>query len=100
MSACPGTELAIARVRQATEELGIATNLRLVTVDTEQRAALLGFEGSPTVRIDGIDVEAEPGPRPFGLTCRLYRDENGAVERAPSVASIRAALVRTAALHD
>lgn len=87
---CPGTELAVARIREATEALGLETNLRFVTVAGEEEARAERFVGSPTVRVEGEDVEDVSG-RPFGLSCRLYDGE-----RAPSLAMIRAALVKSA----
>lgn len=90
---CPGTELAVARVTQATDALGVETNLRFVTVEAAEQARSLGFVGSPTVRVDGEDVEPGASTRPASLSCRLY-DVDGAVERAPSLALIQGALAR------
>lgn len=84
---CPGAPVALARVQEVSESLGVHTNLRLLTVDNDEDATALGFVGSPTVRVDGEDVEDVSG-RPFARACRLY---DGA-ERAPSSASIRRAL--------
>jgi hypothetical protein len=96
---CPGTELAIARVNAATEALGIATNVRLLTVREEAHAMELGFVGSPTVRVDGQDVEEGASVLPVGISCRVYREREGAVvERAPPLAWIHAALARNAPL--
>jgi hypothetical protein len=104
VSGCPGTELAIARVREASEALGLETNMRLVIVDGEAHAQRLRFLGSPSVRVEGLDVEdslaeeePDPNARPIGLSCRLYTND-GVVERAPPLASIRAALARSAVL--
>jgi len=94
VSGCPGTELAIARVREATEALGIETNLRFVIVENDEQARTQGFIGSPTVRVEGEDVEEGIGNRPLGLACRLYRSED-LVERAPPLAWIHAALARS-----
>jgi hypothetical protein len=97
VSGCPGTELAISRVRQATEALGIETNLRVITVDSDEQARLLGFVGSPTVRVEGTDVEPD-ADRPVGLSCRLYPTDGKTDERAPPLAWIKAALARNAPL--
>jgi hypothetical protein len=83
---CPGAQLTLARVQAAAESLGVDTNLRVVTVDEETRARELGFVGSPTVRVDGRDVE-DASDRPIGISCRLYGRE-----RAPSDESIRRAI--------
>lgn len=49
------------------------------------------FVGSPTIRIDGRDVQ-EPGVEPVGLTCRVYRLRDGRVSALPDRADVRAAL--------
>ena len=95
VSGCPGTELAIARVREAAEALQMETNIRFVIVDNDEQARTHGFVGSPTVRVEGVDVEEGIEGRPLGLACRLYRSED-LVERAPPLAWIHAALVRSA----
>jgi hypothetical protein len=95
VSGCPGTELAIARVREASEALGIETNLRFVIVDDDAAARTHGFIGSPTVRVEGVDVEEGIADRPLGLACRLYASGD-LVERAPPLAWIHAALARSA----
>ena len=97
VSGCPGTELAIARIREATETLGIETNVRFVIVDGEEQALALGFTGSPTVRVEGDDVEEDAAERPIGISCRLYHDGD-ITDRAPPLALIRAALARRAPL--
>jgi hypothetical protein len=54
-----------------------------VLVEDEQTAARVNFRGSPTLLINGEDIEKMPAPtRPF-LTCRFYR--NG----IPSAETIR-----------
>ena len=97
VSGCPGTAVTIARVREATEALGIETNLRVVTVDGEEHARALGFVGSPTVRVEGVDVEVG-ADLPIGLSCRLYPGDGPSEERAPPLAWIKAALARSAPL--
>src|SRR5687768_7324939 len=93
VSGCPGTELAIQRVREAAEGLGMETNIRFVIIDDEAKAQAHAFVGSPTVRVEGEDVEDVAG-RPIALSCRLYEDD-GTTERAPPLAWIRAALARS-----
>ena len=62
----------------------------LVSGDVE--AAAIGFAGSPTVLIDGLDPFAT-GAAQAGLSCRLYLTETGPVGR-PSRAQIEVALRR------
>ncbi|MCP3805513.1 alkylmercury lyase family protein [Allokutzneria sp. A3M-2-11 16] len=55
-------------------------------VDTAERAARVGMNGSPTLLVDGVDPFVQPGQVP-SLSCRLYRDG------VPSVAELRAAVL-------
>lgn len=97
VSGCLGTEVTVARIREATQALGIEINLRFVIVDDEEQARSLGFRGSPTVRVEGKDVDRDADERPIGVSCRLY-SANGTTEQAPPLAWIQAALADTAPL--
>lgn len=52
-------------------------NVTCHTVDTDVEAERLGFRGSPTILIDGIDPWA-PENAPIGLSCRVYMTPDGA----------------------
>lgn len=60
-------------------------------VDSEDAAAAAGMAGSPTLLVDGADPFTEPEQAP-SVSCRLYRDEAGRLDRAPSAAQLRRAL--------
>ncbi len=51
-------------------------------------AARWGMHGSPTLLIDGADPFAEAG-QPPSLSCRLYRNDDGKLAGAPSVAQLQ-----------
>ena len=71
---CPCYPDAVALVERVRDELGIAAEVRTVLVPDEGAAERARFPGSPTVRVDGRDVE--PGSDPpveITLDCRLYR---------------------------
>ncbi|WP_327256458.1 hypothetical protein [Streptomyces sp. NBC_01244] len=57
----------------------------------EAEAARWGMTGSPTVLLDGLDPFAVAGA-PASVSCRLYRDEDGRADGAPSVQALRQAL--------
>jgi hypothetical protein len=61
-------------------------------IESEEDAAREGFVGSPTIRVDGIDVaDASPeGGSP--LTCRVYRRRDGRASPLPDPEDLRAAL--------
>ena len=60
-------------------------------ISDEDEAALRGMRGSPTLLIDGSDPFAGPGDSP-GMSCRLYRDEDGRLSGAPSARQLRQAI--------
>jgi hypothetical protein len=89
---CPSHPQALADLRAAMAELGLDPDAVLVReVDTDDRADRERFVGSPTIRIDGEDVEP-PGDEPTGLTCRVYRLRDGRVSPVPDPAVVREAL--------
>jgi hypothetical protein len=64
----------------------------VVYVENEQVASRLHFVGSPTVRVDGLDVDpAANALDTYGLRCRVY-DVGGHVDGAPPSTWIEAAL--------
>jgi hypothetical protein len=63
-------------------------------VDTLAEAERVGFHGSPSVLIDGVDVFAEPDAG-VGLSCRVYRTPDGPAG-APTSAQLRTALTTAA----
>lgn len=75
---CPNYEGTLELVERIVRELGVSPAIELVRVPGEHAAAKMRFLGSPTVRVDGRDVE--PGAderRDFVLACRVYRGERG-----------------------
>jgi predicted DsbA family dithiol-disulfide isomerase len=60
-------------------------------ISDEGEAARRGMRGSPTLLIDGADPFAGPG-QPTGMSCRLYRDDDGQVSGAPSASQLRQAI--------
>jgi hypothetical protein len=96
---CPGYEQLVPGLRELVAEAGAALELR--NVETSEEAEALRFLGSPTVRVDGRDVEPGAEARSdYGLKCRLYRSAPGGHSPMPSVAWIRAALHRPAGARD
>jgi hypothetical protein len=86
---CPNHAVALERLREALSAEGIQKHVNEVLVRDAEMAQSLKFPGSPTIRIDGHDVEPQSEKAAaFGLMCRLYSDGNG----APSEQKIRAAI--------
>jgi hypothetical protein len=70
---CPHARRAVAQVRQVVAELGVEAEVCEVEVRDAEEAVRLRFPGSPTVRVDGRDVDPGAGARDvYGLSCRTY----------------------------
>ncbi len=75
---CPNHEPAVALVERIDRELGIGAELRLVNVPDQQAATRLQFLGSPTIRVDGVDVDPQAARRSdYALSCRIFSTEQG-----------------------
>lgn len=92
---CRFLSVALERVREAlSRRAGFDAEVRLVLVGTFAEAVTRRFRGSPTVRLDGEDVETTPGAvAPIGLLGRGYIVD-GRVERAPTMEVIEHAFER------
>lgn len=89
---CPNHESAQRLVERIAREVGVPVEVDFVEVPSAEEAERLRFLGSPSVRIDGRDVE--PGAenrRDYTLSCRIYRTRTG-VAGEPDEEWVRAAL--------
>lgn len=59
-------------------------------VETVEEAERLGFHGSPSILVDGVDPFARPDAG-VGLSCRIYSTPEG-LAGAPTVGQLRAVL--------
>ena len=89
---CPSWQTARQRLISAAGQAGIDVDLDLQRVETLEDAQLLGFVGSPTILVDGIDPFAQLGA-PAALACRLYRTPTGS-DGAPAPEELAAVLER------
>jgi hypothetical protein len=89
---CPSHPQALADLREAMSELALdPSTIAVREVTTEQQARSESFVGSPTIRIDGADIQPPVG-EPIGLTCRVYHRGDGRISPTPDPATVRAAL--------
>jgi len=90
---CPSWERATELVRDEMASLGLDPEaLEVREVATDDDAGREGFVGSPTIRVNGADIQP-PGEEPVGLTCRVYRRRDGRVSPLPDAADVREALI-------
>lgn len=89
---CPSHPRALADLRAAMAELGLDPGTIAVReIDTHEQATRERFAGSPTIRIDGVDIQPT-GDEPYGLACRVYHRRDGRVSPTPDPADVRDAL--------
>lgn len=88
-ASCPHVDAARTNVRAALEAQGLPVDFAEQRSDAPDAPAWARALGSPSVLVDGVDVETTPGA---GGCCRVYRDASGARAAAPSIEAIARAL--------
>jgi len=90
---CPSHPRARTELEAEMAAVGLDPQAMIVTeVSTDAAASAEGFVGSPTIRIDGSDVQ--PIEEPTGLSCRVYRLRDGRYSPTPDPADVHDALHR------
>ena len=94
---CPNHQALLPHLEQLLRGAEISAEIRLRRIADETTARHERFLGSPTIRVDGRDVEPGAEERhDFGLKCRLYRTPAG-LRGVPPDEWILDALTRTRA---
>jgi hypothetical protein len=81
---CPSHPEALELLQDVLRERGIEEPIELREVFTLEDAVEHRFPGSPTIRIDGRDVDPAGATDPPALTCRVYRLPDGRPSPVPS----------------
>ena len=75
---CPNYEATRELVERVAAEFELRAQADLVEVPDAKAATMMRFLGSPTVRVDGRDVEPGAEDRTeYVLACRVYQGEHG-----------------------
>lgn len=78
---CPNDQPTISLIEEVLRENAIGASVERVEV-TSETAGRLRFLGSPTVQIDGIDIDPSARNRTsFGMSCRTYPGSGGVPPR-------------------
>jgi hypothetical protein len=88
---CPSHDEALQRLRRSIEAEGIGADVEIVRVEIAEDAERFKFIGSPTIIVNGQDIDPPANPQ-YALACRAYRLEDGRISPLPSEAMIRRAL--------
>lgn len=94
---CPNHAAAHGLLRAVLRDMRVEAEVESIEVPDEETAKRLGFPGSPTIRVNGIDVE--PGWQPCvdcTPRCRVYPTAAG-LKGVPEAGWIQAAVARALA---
>ncbi len=81
---CPNHEALVPRMRELLQREGSPAAIALRRIADDEGAQRERFLGSPTVRVDGHDVEPAAERRiDYGMKCRLYRTGAGLTGEPP-----------------
>jgi arsenate reductase (thioredoxin) len=88
---CPHAGAAIALATEVVGRLVPGTTVNGIEVDTPEKAVILGFLGSPSIRVNGEDIERRSADRGT-LCCRAYDGEGVPPEWLVEAAILRAVM--------
>lgn len=88
---CPNLQPAYDALLALLKADSFPAEIRFILVSNNAQAQALQFPGSPTIRVNGRDVEPASSST-VAFACRIYRDGAG----VPSKDSIRAAILGAA----
>jgi hypothetical protein len=93
---CPSHKAFRPRLQQLIAQASVKATVEQRRVESDAAAQSERFLGSPTLRVDGDDVDPGAARRSdYGLKCRLYPTDDG-LRRAPPDAWVLGALARAA----
>jgi len=87
---CPSYKPALDYLKEVIDEENIDAKLELILVESPEDAQKVGFQGSPSIKVNGIDLEDKNDG--FFFNCRLY-SVDGELSGTPSKEFIREKLL-------
>ena len=98
-SGCPNHPPVIKTIAEVLREYGLQEQITEINVTDSDHAVALEFPGSPTIRIDGTDIEPDlPQTNSYGLMCRTYMVDDKR-QGVPRREWIRDAIMRALKQH-
>ena len=83
---CPSYKKTLDYLKEIIDEEKLDSNLKLILVESPEEAQKLGFQGSPSIRVNGTDLEDKNDG--YSFNCRLY-SVDGELTGTPSKKFIR-----------
>jgi len=96
---CPFWREALRLVEEVANGLKADVTIRKVKVSNDKEAKKLKFPGSPTVRINGVDIDPAMKETEGYIGCRIYMHEGRSFEYPPKQ-MIKSALQRMIKSRD
>jgi hypothetical protein len=89
---CPSHPEARQLLDEVLAKHGLNVDLKVREVRTQAEADELRFPGSPTIRVDGRDVDPDGSSGRPALNCRIYHKTDGRPSPVPTREQLEAAL--------
>ena len=90
---CPSLDETLGLLDSVLRERGLDAEIHVRHVATQEEADAAGFHGSPTVLVDGRDVDPlGASTQRVALACRIYHLPDGRVSPVPSRTMLEEAL--------
>jgi hypothetical protein len=68
---CPSHRQALVNLKSALRDSKVPADLVLINVTSEEQAEKVGFQGSPSIRVNGKDLDGKNDS--FSYACRVYQ---------------------------
>lgn len=86
---CPNHKPAVDLVRSVADEVGVPIEIESVLVETPEQARVERMLGSPTIQVDGVDIDPTARSRDdFAFSCRVFDGHAGLPPRAMIAAAL------------
>lgn len=80
---CPFWKETLKLIKEVIADLKTEVTVKKVRVRSEEDAKKLKFPGSPTVRVNGVDIDPAATETAGYIGCRIYRYEGNIYELPP-----------------
>ena len=91
---CPSLNPSLERLQEVLNEEKIEEEILLKKVASKEEATKLKFTGSPTILINGIDIDRPDKNSYFALNCRAFKKENVEISPIPPINMIRKLVIQ------
>jgi len=81
--ACPFWKETLNTINEVMKELNISLTVKKTKITTDEEAKRHKFPGSPTVRINGVDIDPAAKETAGYIGCRIYMYEGQTYEYPP-----------------